>query len=72
MTNQTQDERLKRLRLLARSSVVGADIKWLLDVHDDFVSALETILAYNGAAPDAVQKMKVQAAAVLERMGVKS
>lgn len=32
--NRTEDERLKRLRLLARSSIVGADIKWIVDEYD--------------------------------------
>lgn len=32
--HRTEDERLKRLRLLARSSIVGADIKWIVDEYD--------------------------------------
>ena len=34
MVERTEDERLKRLRVLAGSSVVGADLKWLLDEYD--------------------------------------
>lgn len=34
MSQDTADERLKRLRLIARSSVVGVDIKWLLEEYD--------------------------------------
>jgi len=30
----TEEERLKRLRLLARSPIVGIDIKWIVDEYD--------------------------------------
>lgn len=30
----TEDERLRRLRLMARSSIVGGDIQWLLGEYD--------------------------------------
>jgi hypothetical protein len=30
----TEDERLTRLRLLANSSIVGAEIKWIVDEYD--------------------------------------
>jgi hypothetical protein len=36
---------------------------------DDMTNSLQTILAYNGSAPDAVQKMKLMASAALERAG---
>ncbi len=31
---KTDEEHLKNLRLIARSSVVGADVKWLLAEYD--------------------------------------
>lgn len=35
------DERLKRLRLMATSSIVGADIKWLVDEYDRLTQVFE-------------------------------
>lgn len=37
----TEDERLKRLRLLARSSIVGADIKWIVGEYDRLQAELK-------------------------------
>lgn len=34
VSHPTEDQRLTRLRLLARSSTVGADIKWIVDEYD--------------------------------------
>lgn len=34
MTDQTSNERLARLRILAASSIVGADLKWLLERYE--------------------------------------
>jgi hypothetical protein len=41
MSTRTEDERLKRLRLLARSSIVGADIKWIVDEYDRLTQVFE-------------------------------
>lgn len=41
MSTRTQEERLKRLRTLAGSSIVGADLKWLVDEYDRLSRALE-------------------------------
>jgi hypothetical protein len=36
-----EDERLKRLRLMATSSIVGADIKWLVVEYDRLTKVFE-------------------------------
>jgi hypothetical protein len=38
---RSEDDRLKRLRVLASSSVVGADLKWVLDEYDRLNRSLE-------------------------------
>jgi len=39
--HRTEDERLKRLRILARSSIVGADIQWIVDEYDRLIQVFE-------------------------------
>lgn len=39
----TSAERLRRLRLIARSSVVGGDVQWLLDQYDKLTNTTELV-----------------------------
>lgn len=38
---RTSDERLARLRIIAGSSIVGADLKWLLDEYEQAIQMLD-------------------------------
>lgn len=57
--SRTEDPRLKRLRTLAGSSIVGADLKWLLAEYDRRGEALE-IVAEGVLCPELFPELDVE------------